>query len=106
MIMAIAELRYYSEDEYLALEEVAEFKHEYYMGQIFDMAGGTPPHSLVATNAAGELRSLVKGGECNVYNSDLRIRVPATGLNTYPDVTIVCGEAELTNQRPPAATNP
>jgi Uma2 family endonuclease len=104
--MAVAALKYLTEEEYLALEDVAEFKHEYFDGQIFDMAGGQPEHALITNNVGGELRTISKEGDCGVFSSDLRIRVPATGLYTYPDISMVCGELERTDHNPPAAVNP
>ncbi len=104
--MAVAVLKYISEDEYLALEEAAEEKHEYLSGQIFAMAGSSPEHALITSNAAIEIASLGRPHGCNVYSSDLRIRVEKTGLNTYPDVTLVCGKLIRTAQRPAGATNP
>ncbi len=79
-------------EEYLEMEREADFKSEYFSGQIFAMAGGTPEHSAIGTNIAGELRSRLRGKPCQVYNSDLRVTVMQSGLKTYPDVTVVCGE--------------
>lgn len=104
--MAVAALKYVTEDEYLAQEICATEKHEWLAGQVYAMAGGTPEHSLIAMNIGRELGNLAKDRPCSVYSSDLRVRVAATGLNTYPDVTMVCGELKRTKQRPPAATNP
>lgn len=86
---AIAE-RYISEEEYVRLEENSAHKHEYLDGRIYAMAGGTPGHSAVGTNIAGALFSRLRGRPCRPFNSDLRVKVEATGLRTYPDITVVC----------------
>jgi Uma2 family endonuclease len=104
--MAVATLRYVSEEEYLESEAISLVKHEYLAGQIYAMAGSSPEHALITNNVGAELRALAAAKGCSVYSSDLRIRVQATGLNTYPDVSVVCGQIEKTDQRPPAATNP
>lgn len=104
--MAVANLKYITEDEYLALEEKAGAKHEYYNGQIFPMAGASPVHARVTARVIHLLEAAVAGKGCNTYSSDLRIRVLATGLNTYPDATVVCGELRLTDTKPQAAINP
>ncbi len=104
--MAVAELKFITEEEYLAREEAAEYKHEYYMGQIFAMAGGTPEHSQIAGNCIRELGILAKNRRCVVYTSDLRIRIESTGLNTYPDASMVCGALRTTNDKPVAVLNP
>jgi len=56
-----------TETEYLALERAADFKSEFYDGEMFAMAGGAPMHSLIATNIAGELRTKLKGGPCKAF---------------------------------------
>jgi Uma2 family endonuclease len=104
--MAVAALKFISEDEYLVSEEIAEHKHEYFGGQIFAMAGSSPEHALITSNVGRELGNLSKNGNCRVYSSDLRIRVERTGLNTYPDISVVCGDLRTTERAPRACTNP
>lgn len=78
--------------EYQALDAASDVKSEYFRGEVFAMAGGTPEHSLVCANFIGESRFALKGRPCVVYTSDLRVKVDATGLYTYPDASIICGE--------------
>jgi Uma2 family endonuclease len=93
--MATQAKKFYSPEEYLALEETADFKSEYYAGEIFAMAGGTPEHVLITGNVAGELRERLRGRSCRVYPADLRVRVSPAGLYTYPDVVVVCDHPEI-----------
>ena len=79
--------------EYLAKERQAEFKSEFYNGEVFAMAGGSREHNRVKVNLVGELFVRLKGGECQTYSSDQRVLVEATGLYMYPDIVIVCGPA-------------
>ena len=88
-----------TEAEYLEIERAADSKSEFFDGEMFAMAGGTPRHSLIATNIAGELRSILKGKPCAPYNSALRIKVEATGLFAYPDVSVVCGDPAFAKGR-------
>ena len=81
--------------EYLAIERAAEFKSEFVNGEMLAMSGGTAPHARVATNLTIALGVRLRGGSCSVFNSDLRVNVSATGLYTYPDITVVCGELRL-----------
>jgi Uma2 family endonuclease len=81
-------------EQYLEMDRQADFKSEYYAGEVFAMAGGSPEHSLIAANVSGELRAQLLGKPCRVYNSDRRVRVNEE-LYTYPDVTAVCGEPEI-----------
>ncbi|MEQ1829353.1 MAG: Uma2 family endonuclease [Pirellula sp.] len=77
--------------QYHAREMASQQKHEYFRGEVFAMVGGSPRHSLIATNFCGEARQQLKGKPCVPYNSDLRIKIEATGLFTYTDASIVCG---------------
>ena len=95
-----------TEAEYLERERLAEFKSEFYDGEIFAMSGGTPPHSLIAANAIGELHGKLKGGSCNVYTSDLRLKIEATGLITYPDFSVVCGPVQFAEDTDDTVVNP
>ena len=92
--------------EYLAAEAVAEVRHEYLNGDVWAMAGGTIEHGALALAVAGELRSALRGKPCRAFPSDVRVRIPETGLSTYPDVTIVCGELETAPEDKDAITNP
>ncbi len=104
--MAEPALRRVSYSEYLALEAGSERKHEWYDGQIQAMAGGKPVHALLAGRVIATLHRLVSPRGCDVYSSDLRIRVPATGLATYPDVSVLCAPPIPHDEDPDAATNP
>jgi Uma2 family endonuclease len=99
-------LRRLTEAEYLEIERAAEFKSEFFDGEMFAMAGGTPEHSLIATNLAREFGNRLKGGPCVPYNSDLRIKVEITGLCTYPDLSVICGAPRLAEETKDTAVNP
>jgi Uma2 family endonuclease len=90
--------------EYLAQEGASETKHEFVNGQIYDMAGGTPEHSRLALNVGAELRGQLRGRPCVAFSSDLRVL--ATGLATYPDVSVVCGRLERDPEDKNAIVNP
>ncbi|MFV8749392.1 Uma2 family endonuclease [Nannocystaceae bacterium ST9] len=80
--------------EYLDLEAISRVKHEYLDGQAWAMAGGSPRHSAIAANVTATLIVALRDRSCQVYTSDLRVRVKATGLATYPDLSVVCGTLE------------
>jgi Uma2 family endonuclease len=84
-----------SEAEYLAIERAAEFKSEFFDGEMFAMAGGTFEHAVIGTNLLAELSNQLRGRPCVAANSDLRIKVEETGLLTYPDASVICGEPEF-----------
>ena len=78
-----------SPGQYLVIERAAERKSEYYAGEIFAMAGTSRAHNLIVANLIANLHSLFRGDPCEVYPSDMRVKVDATGLYTYPDVVVV-----------------
>jgi Uma2 family endonuclease len=96
----------YTWAEYVALERASTHRNEFYNGEIYAMAGGTPQHARLAARAIGQLHQQLSGKKCEPYTSDLRVRVVATGLATYPDVTVVCGPIEADPQDPNTAINP
>jgi Uma2 family endonuclease len=105
--MALAEtVRRLTEAEYLEIERCAEFRSEFFEGEMFAMAGGKPPHSLIATNLAREFGNQLKNSSCVVYNTDLRIKIEATGLLTYPDLSVICGPLQLAEGTDDTAVNP
>jgi Uma2 family endonuclease len=93
-------------EEYLAKEREAEFKSEYYQGQVYAMAGARESHVLIVLNIGAELRHALKGRPCQIYPSEMRLHVPATGLYTYPDITVVCGERVFIDSHRDTITNP
>ncbi len=92
--------------EFLAREGASEPRHEFLDGQVFAMAGGSPEHGALAAAVIGELRSALRGTPCRVFSSDVRVRIEATGLSTYPDASVVCGQLETAALDKDAITNP
>lgn len=91
--------------DYLAVEEISTVRHEFLDGEIYAMAGGSVLHAALSATVLASLHAQL-GGRCRVYSSDLRIRVLATGLATYPDVTVVCGEVETDPESAATVVNP
>ena len=98
--------RYVTPQEYIENERQAEFRSEYLAGEIFAMAGATRSHNLIVLNIAEELRSHRKGGACEVFANDMRVEVSPTGLYTYPDLVVVCGEPQFKDTVEDTILNP
>ncbi len=92
--------------DYLRLEKDSNLKHEFLDGEIYAMTGGTLLHAKLAVNISSTLHAQLRESDCDVYSADLRVRVQATGLAAYPDVTIVCGKPELDPEDDDTVTNP
>ena len=103
--MSTARRYRYTYAEYLKLEAESPLKLEYSDGEIFAMAGGTPEHGALAMQFVRLISPLLPR-ECRVFSSDVKIRVVATDLGTYPDVSVVCGAIERASDDPNALTNP
>lgn len=95
-----------TEAEYLAIERRAELKSEFFGGEMFAMAGGTRWHSLIGANLVAEFRSHLKAKPCVAFNADLRVKVEATGLLTYPDLSVVCGAQRFLDMEEDTLVNP
>ncbi len=93
-------------EEYLAREEVAEGKSEYLSGEAFAMGGGTLSHALIQSNLVRRLGNALDGQPCRVMGPDMRVKVQDSGLYTYPDLSVVCGKAEIEEERGESLLNP
>lgn len=87
--------KYISPEEYLALERKAVVRHEYFDGEIYEMAGASEEHATISSNVNASLNFQLKKRPCKSYQSDLRVHIPATNLYTYPDIVVVCGKPQL-----------
>lgn len=105
-MVAVSQMRRMSYADYLALEREADVRHEYINGEAFAMAGGTPRHAKLKTNLTGLMFAALGSGPCQAYDADLKVRIVATGMATYPDLTIVCGPLERHPEDPNAIANP
>lgn len=92
--------------EYLALEGVAEVKHEYCGGRILAMAGAEPEHNLIAKNVQTELDNALSSRPCWTLGSDQRVLVEAIGEYFYPDLSATCLEPEFVEPSPRSLKNP
>lgn len=96
----------YTPEHYLALERRAKHRSEYINGSILAMAGASRQHNLIAGNVFGELRAQLRGRPCEAYINDMRVKISATGLYTYPDVAALCGEPDFEDVHVDTLLNP
>src|SRR5919201_2587340 len=96
----------YTPEQYLALERKAQYKSEYINGQIFAMPGASVEHNTITANLVRELGNQFMERPCRVFSSDMRVKVGATGLYTYPDVVAVCGEMQFDDAQRDTLINP
>jgi len=97
---------YLTPEEYLAIERKAEDRSEYFNGEMFAMSGASRRHNLIVTNIVREISQQIKGKPCEVYSNDMRVKIPATGLYTYPDVVVVCDEPKFEDEYIDTLLNP
>jgi Uma2 family endonuclease len=92
-------------EDYLAREGIAEWKSEFYDGEIFAMAGASSVHNTILANLIAEIVTRLKNGPCRAFPSDMRTRLPS-GLYTYPDAIILCGKPEFAREDSHTLVNP
>ena len=92
--------------EYLAAERGAASRSEYVNGRVYALAGASRVHNLIVGNTFAELRAQLRGRPCEVYVSDMRVKVEHTGMYTYPDVVGVCGEPAFEDEHLDTLLNP
>ena len=92
--MEAAKPVYLTVEEYFALEKEAEFRHEYFHGEIFAMSGTTIRHNIITQNITFALRQRLRGGSCRVVMENVRLNVEADFHYTYPDVMVSCDERD------------
>jgi Uma2 family endonuclease len=79
-------------EAYLVRERAATERSEYVNGQVYALSGASRVHNLIAANLIRELSTRLRGRPCETYGSDMRVKVSPTGMYTYPDVVVACGE--------------
>lgn len=104
--MASVPTQHLTPAEYLAKERKAEFKSEYLRGEMFAMSGGTRWHGRIAINLARYCDQLLEDQPCEVFGSDVRVKVSPTGLYTYPDLSITCDEPKFEDEVQDTLLNP
>jgi Uma2 family endonuclease len=98
--------RHVSEEEYLLIERAAEYKSEYWDGEMYAMAGASSRHGLIGLNIGAQLHAQFRNRPCEAYMNDMRVRVANSGMYTYPDVIAVCGEARFLDEHQDTLLNP
>jgi Uma2 family endonuclease len=98
-------LHRYPYSEYVAIEEMSPVRHEFIGGDIYAMAGGTPEHAALAATILRLIGNQLPP-TCRSYTSDLRVRISATDVTTYPDGAVIRGKAVRAADDPIAVTSP
>ena len=102
----VAERSQLSAAEYLAWERTQSVKHEFFHGEVFAMAGGTPRHNALGISTGAELRAALRSRGCSVLSSDQRLAFPPDARYVYPDVTVICGRPTFQAETDDVITNP
>jgi len=97
---------YYTREEYLALEEKAEYKSEYYNGEIFAMTGGSRNHSVICVNLTRRVAELLDNKDCLAFDSNMKLDIPKANNFVYPDLMVICGDIEFVEDRTDIVANP
>ncbi|MDQ2747491.1 MAG: Uma2 family endonuclease [Acidobacteriota bacterium] len=95
----------YNAEQYLALEATAEYRSQFYEGEIYAMAGASRRHNVAAGNIYADLHFQLRNRPCEIYQNDMRVKV-AADFYTYPDIVIVCGEPQIEKKHGENLLNP
>jgi Uma2 family endonuclease len=106
MRLALKKPKFYTSAEYLEFERQSEIRHELIDGEIFEMAGANKRHNRISINAVRLLDNQLLERDCNVYGSDMRVKITSTEKYTYPDVVAVCGEEFFEDSTEDTLLNP
>jgi Uma2 family endonuclease len=93
-------------ERYLEIEREAEYKSEYFNGEMFAFAGATESHVVIVGNISANFHAQLRNKKCKAYTNDMRVKVNITGLYTYPDVVAVCGEPKFEDEHRDTLLNP
>lgn len=93
-------------DEYLRIDSNAALRSEFFYGEMFDMAGSSVNHVLIARNLLLAVSAQLAGKDCQAIHSDLRLCVDTESHYTYPDMMVVCGELQVMPGRNDTILNP
>lgn len=104
--MVANEKKRWTVEEYLVFERASQERHEFLDGEIFMMAGASRQHNLIGTNTVRTLGNQLRNQPCEIYTNDMRVKISPTGLYTYPDVVIVCGEPQFEDSEIDTLLNP
>ncbi|MCU0504002.1 MAG: Uma2 family endonuclease [Anaerolineae bacterium] len=106
MTVGVRKRKKITEAQYLKMERASETKNEFRGGEIYAMTGASERHNLIAISTLASLYGQLRGRPCRVYPSDMRVKVAATGLYTYPDISVVCGPVEVADENRDTLLNP
>ena len=95
-----------SVEEYLSFERDADVRHEYIDGEIFEMAGKSLSHSRICMNLGAGAQTKLKGSNCEALSPNMKVRTSTASLFSYPDMTVVCGEPVMHDDKKDVLTNP
>ena len=101
-----SEKRYYSKEEYFALENSSEDKFEFEHGEVFAMSGGSLPHNLIGGNVITTLNNKLADKNCMVLGSDMKTAIDLAESYVYPDAQVICGKVEYVEGRNDIVKNP
>jgi len=105
-MVAVSKPRYISPEDYLKHERLAATKSEYVDGQIYAMSGASRQHNRINLDVATQINVRLRGGSCEVFSNDMRVKVQDDSLYTYPDIVVVCGDAKFADGALDTLLNP
>jgi Uma2 family endonuclease len=104
--MATHPLPYFTPEQYLTFDRSSDRDHEYFFGEIIPVESGKPTHGRITANTITAIASRLSTTNCAVYSSSLRVCVDGKSAYAHPDLSVVCGTLEYTDDTRDTVTNP
>jgi Uma2 family endonuclease len=98
--------RFLSPEEYLEIERKAEYKSEYYHGEMFAMSGVSRTHDRINVQLTFLIAQHLRGKRCEAFTANMRVLAASSGLYTYADLSVVCEEPQFADAQVDTLTDP
>src|SRR5664280_1384699 len=104
--MSTLSSRFLSPEEYLEIERKADYKSEYYHGEMFAMSGVSRRHDRINVQLTFLIGQHLRGKRCEAFTANMRVLAASSGLYTYPDLSVACEEPQFADAQVDTLTNP
>jgi Uma2 family endonuclease len=86
----------YTVEQYLEMDEAAEYPLEYHDGEIFPLAEASYAHAALVARICAVLTNGIQEHSCTVLSYNLRVRAGKSYV--HPDVAVVCGRPSFVDK--------
>ncbi|MEN8121809.1 MAG: Uma2 family endonuclease [Bacteroidota bacterium] len=96
----------YSFSEYIEFEQSTNEKHDFYYGEVYNLAGGTIRHSQIIFSSSNILHKFLTKKNCITLTNDVKLELDKDQFYVYPDVIVTCDNDDLSDNTETIIKNP